>query len=381
MASDSVFAIAGRRVLAREGFVPDHAVVVRDGRIEEMTPRASLAPDIPVRAEADIVAPGFIDIQINGAADRLFNDDPSVATIEAIASGARKGGTAHLLPTFITASGEKRAQAIAAAHEAIAAKSAGVLGIHLEGPFINSMKKGAHDARWMRGATLGDVEALSSLPSGATLVTLAPECADAGVVKALSDAGVVVFAGHSDGALADYRAAHNDGLRGFTHLFNAMSQLMAREPGAVGAAFALDEAYTGVIADGLHVAPENLVLIARAKRHDRIALVTDAMPTLAGEKDHFMLDGRRISLREGRLLDEAGVLAGAHLAMDEAVANMIRFAGISLEDALRMASTNPAQAIDLGGELGIIAPGYRASLTLLGDDLKAQRVVVDGRLF
>jgi N-acetylglucosamine-6-phosphate deacetylase len=159
-----------------------------------------------------------------------------------------------------------------------------------------------------------------------------------------------------------------------------MSQMTAREPGAVGAGFALDDAYLGLIVDGLHVAPANVALVARAKPHERIILVTDAMPTLGGVRDFFLLDNRRIELRDGKLIDESGTLAGAHLAMDEAVANMIRFGGVSPEAALRMASENPARAIGLGDELGKIAPGYRASLTLLGDDLRARDVVVDGML-
>jgi N-acetylglucosamine-6-phosphate deacetylase len=381
MATEPRIVIA-RRALAPEGWRADQAITLRDGRIDSLAPASARDRAIPVIAEAAIAAPGFIDIQINGAADHLFNDDPTVATIRAIAAGARGGGTAHLLPTFITSADEGRARAVEAARAAVAAGVPGALGLHLEGPFINPAKKGAHDPCHMRGLACSDVDALAApWPGGVTLVTLAPETAERGAIAALTAAGVVVFAGHSDGRLDDYRAAQADGLSGFTHLFNAMSQMAAREPGAVGAAFALDETYAGLIADGLHVAPENLALVARAKRHDRIILVTDAMPTLAGARDHFILDGRRISLRDGRLVDESGTLAGAHLAMDEAVANMVRFSGVSADAALRMASENPARAIGFGDRLGRIAPGYRASLTLLDDDLRAQGVVVDGRLF
>ncbi len=377
MATD-IFAVLGRRVLTPGGFARDRAVIVRDGRIEDVVPRAALDESIALKAEADIVAPGYIDIQINGANDRLLNDDPSVEAIAAIADGARKGGTAHLLPTLITSHDATRARAVAAMQDALAAKIPGVLGLHLEGPFINPAKKGAHDPQWMRGATRGDVDALAQ--PGVRLVTLAPERAESGVIAALAKKGVAVFAGHTDGTFADYDNASAAGLSGFTHLFNAMSQMTAREPGAVGAALALDETYVGLIVDGLHVAPANVGLVARAKRPDRIVLVTDAMPTLGGVRDFFMLDDRRIELRDGKLIDEAGTLAGAHLAMDEAVANMIRLGGVSIEAALRMASENPARAIGLGDELGKIAPGFRASLTLLNDDLRAQRVVVDGAL-
>ena len=378
--SDERIVVIGRRVLTPEGLLASRAVEVRARRIFRVAPVSERDRSLPVAAEADIVAPGFIDIQINGAADRLLNDDPSVATMAAMAGAARKGGTAHLLPTLISSDDDARKRAVIAAKDALGANVPGVLGLHLEGPFLNPAKKGAHEAATMRGATMRDVESLTLAGAGVLLVTLAPEIAQEGVVAALAKQGAIVFAGHTDGRYRDYGNACAAGLSGFTHLFNAMSQMTAREPGAVGAALVNQGTYASIIADGVHVAPANLMLAARLKR-DRLILVTDAMPTLGGRRDFFLLGGRRIELRDGRLLDEAGTLSGAHLAMDEAVANMIGLAGVAPETAMRMASRHPAAALGLGSELGEIAPGYRASLTLLGDDMKTRAVMVDGALF
>jgi N-acetylglucosamine-6-phosphate deacetylase len=374
------------RVLARQLFdgisptgITDQIIELADGKIASIHPATDVDLADPSLLSAEIVAPGFIDIQINGAGGVQFNFAPSVATLDQIASGARQGGTAHILPTFITEAGTAYQTAITAAKQAIEASVPGILGLHLEGPFLSPERPGIHDPQAIRPITPEDIAALTADFPGPLLLTLAPEQLPAGALATLSKAGVVVFAGHSAATSFVMAEAEQQGLRGTTHLFNAMSQITAREPGVVGAVLASSALFAGIIADGQHVAVENLRIAARLMP-DRLCLVTDAMLTLASDTDQFTLNGQQILLQEERLTNAAGALAGAHIAMDESLRNMVKFTQLPLAAVFKMASLNPARALGLQHELGLIQPGYRASLSLLRADLKAMAVVVDGGL-
>lgn len=334
--------------------------------------------------ETDFLCPGFIDIQINGALDILFNDAPSAETIDRMAEGARRGGAAHILPTFITAPGRDYEKAMAAVKAARKNGAPGVLGVHLEGPFLSPEKPGIHPAEHIRTPDEDDFKALTADGCGVRLITVAPERIGADAVKRLRESGAVVFAGHTAADAEDMAAAEAAGLCGVTHLFNAMTPMTARAPGAGGAALGSDGLFAGIIADGHHVHPRNLELARRAML-ERLCLVTDAMPTLEGEADTFDLYGKTIHLQGGRLTDDAGTLAGANLAMDESVKNMTEMTNASFGEAVAMASANPARALGLGNELGFIKPGFRASMTLLSEDMEGDMIiggtVVDGRVF
>lgn len=351
-------------------------VAIENGRIRSV--RENAEPGDALQAE--VLSPGFIDIQINGANDVQFNDDPSVSAIEKIAIGARDGGTAHLLPTFITAPDRDYLAALEAVRDAMARKVSGILGVHLEGPFLSPKRPGVHPPECIRMLDEQDAETLVADWPGVRLVTLAPEEAAPGTIKRLCDAGVVVFVGHSAATSDDMDRARAEGLSGATHLFNAMSQITVRDPGVAGSIISSPDLFAGIIADGLHVHPKNLDL-ARRMMAGRLCLVTDAMKTLAGTVDAFELFDRTVHKQVNRLTDANGTLAGAHLAMDEAVRNMIRLTGASEGEALMMASTNAASAIGVEGELGQIKPGYRASMTLLTGGLEATGVIVDGQHF
>jgi N-acetylglucosamine-6-phosphate deacetylase len=356
----------------------DQVIEIAGGRI--LAVRPAQGDDAAACPGAEIVAPGFIDLQINGARDTQFNFDPTPEALARIADGARQGGTAHLLPTFITAPGQDYLQALAAGRAAMAARSPGILGVHLEGPFLSPERPGIHPPSAIRPLTEADIAALSTPFPGVLLLTLAPECQPPGALTQLAQAGVIVAVGHSAASAEQIRAAEACGLRGATHLFNAMSQLTGREPGVVGAVLASPELFAGIIADGLHVDWGNIALAARLMG-GRLCLVTDAMLTLAGESRSFDLYGQQIFREGDRLANAEGRLAGAHVAMDTSVRNLVEAVGLPLPQALRMASTHPARALGLGAELGGIAPGYRASLSLLDGGLSARAVVVDGRYF
>ncbi len=362
-----------------DGPAPNQIITIINGLIADIRPRSG-DEHLPGSAlEADVVAPGFIDMQINGAADAQFNDDPTVQTLQTMAAGARQGGTAHMLPTFITAPGTDYTRAIDATNQALEEKVPGILGIHLEGPFLSPRRPGIHPAQYIRTLSRDDVQNIQNA-RGTVLATLAPECQDHDLIQELVESGITVFIGHSAAGVDGIDKAIKAGVSGVTHLFNAQSQITARDPGVVGCALTRPELFAGVIADGHHVHPQNLAMAARLMP-DRLCLVTDAMKTLAGTTTSFDLYGTQITLNDGRLTGPDGTLAGAHLAMDEAVRHAISMMRVSPAQACRMASRNPARALGLSGQLGAVKPGLRASLTLLDADFHATGVIVDGRLF
>ena len=375
-------ALANARVLLDEGFVEGRVVLIDAGRIVAVTtrddPRCARASRRDLKGA--FLMPGFVDSQVNGGGGVLFNDDPSVETIRTIGKAHRRFGTTGFLPTLISDDLSVIASAIAAVRAAIEAKVPGVIGVHIEGPFINALRKGAHDPAKFRDLDAQGVALLSSLGVGRTLVTLAPEMTTPATIRTLANAGVVISAGHTNGTFDEVSEALRHGVRGVTHLFNAMSPLTHREPGAVGAALHDPECWCGLIVDGRHVHPAALQLALRCKRPDRFMLVTDAMPNVGADQDSFMLQGRRITVKDGVCVDENGTLSGSAIDMAGAVRNCVELLGLPLEQAARMASTYPAEFLGLGGELGRIAPGYRANLVLADERIRVLETWIDGRL-
>ncbi len=305
---------------------------------------------------------GFIDIQVNGGGDVLFNDAPTADTIRKMIAAHRRFGTTALLPTLISDTPEKMKSALAAVETLIGVEPA-VLGIHLEGPFLSPEKTGVHAPRAIRSPTADDLAMLTERRQGVTLVTLAPERVPEGFIAKLTAGGVRVALGHSMATYAQTSAAMAEGLTGFTHLFNAMRPLDAREPGPIGAALDSTDAWYGLIVDGIHVAPAMLRLALRGA--GRPILVTDAMPPVGGSRSSFDLYGDTISISEGRCLRKDGTLAGAYLDMATAVRNCVRSLRVPLATALGFATAHPAQFIGLGQRLGRLAPGYRADMVEL----------------
>ena len=347
-------------------------VLVHDGLIVGIA--AEPPPGIPVDIWPDdiILAPGYIDAQVNGGGGLLLNDTPDVATMAAIAAAHARTGTTTILPTLITDAPAKRTAALAAAIAALAAGTPGIAGLHLEGPFLAPSRRGAHPAAHIVPITDADMEALAAPFPGCLLVTLAPESVSLSTITTLAAAGVVVFAGHTDSTHDRATAALAAGVTGFTHLFNAMSQITGRAPGAVGAAVAHPTAAAGIIADGIHVHPANIALALRLMGPDRLFLVSDAMPTAASNLTAFTLGGRPITLHNGRLTNPDGTLAGAHLTMAEAVRNLLAL-GTPWETAVQMATATPADILGLP-DRGRIAPGTRADLIALDAALNVQAV-------
>jgi N-acetylglucosamine-6-phosphate deacetylase len=357
------------------------AVVIENGRIAAVIADGDVPRDIDERHDlgGGTLLPGFVDIQVNGGGGALFGDSPSVETIRTIARAHRRYGTTGFLPTIISADFERIARAIAAVDAALESGVPGVLGIHIEGPFISPERKGIHDASRFRNLDEDAFRLLTSARRGRTLVTLAPEETTPDMIARLVAAGVIVSAGHTNANYVQTRAALDRGVTGFTHLFNAMSPMLGREPGAVGAALEDRGSWCGIIADGYHVDPVMLRLALRLKGADRMMLVTDAMPSVGSEQKSFMLDGQKIVAEDGVCMGQDGTLAGSDLDMASALRNAVRLMEQDLAVAANMASRNPAAFLGLDEMIGSIVPGRQADLVLMTDDLHVARSWIAGR--
>jgi N-acetylglucosamine-6-phosphate deacetylase len=317
-------------------------------------------------------------VQVNGGGGVLFNETRTIDGIAAIGAAHRRFGTTGFLPTFITDTADSMAQAIRAADAAMQARTPGVLGIHLEGPFLNPERKGIHRADLMRSISDSDVAMIELPAGGRVLVTLAPEKTDPAVIARLTQSGVIVAAGHTKADVETIRKAQEAGLTGITHLFNAMPPMMGRDPGPVGAALDDRALWCGLIVDLHHVSATSLRVALAARGVERMILVTDAMPSVGSAESHFNLLGENIKRVDGALINDAGTLAGSDLDMASAVRNTVRHLGVGIEDALRMAALHPAQFLRLDHELGRVAEGYRADLVLLDSDYKVKATWISG---
>ena len=374
-------ALLNGRVLRENRLVEGRCVLLADGRILDIVAPSERRVRRAERRDlgGQLLLPGFIDSQVNGGGGVLFNDAPSVESIRAIGRAHRRFGTTGFLPTLISTDLDIMARAIAAVRGAIEAGVPGVLGIHIEGPYLSLARKGVHDPAKLRELDAGALGLLTSLTGGRTLVTLAPEVTTPQIIEKLVAAGVVVSAGHTNATYAEISIALRHGLTGFTHLFNAMSQLTGREPGAVGAALEDPTSWCGIIVDGAHTDPVVLRIALRCKPHDRFMLVTDAMPSVGTNNDSFELQGRRITVSGSTCLDEDGRLAGSNIDMATCVRNAISMLGLSLPEAVRMASQGPAEFLGLAHDTGRIAPGLRADLVLADEGLNVLETWIAGR--
>ncbi|MBD9434590.1 N-acetylglucosamine-6-phosphate deacetylase [Pseudoxanthomonas sp. PXM03] len=373
-------ALCHARVLTPDGVVDGLAVLMQDGRIADLVANDAVPAEAKrVDLGGALLAPGFIDAQVNGGGGTLFNNDTSVEAIRTIAEAHRRFGTTGLLPTLISDDADVMARAIAATRDAIAQQVPGILGIHLEGPYIAPARKGTHDAGKFRVPGADEVAMATSLANGVTLLTLAPEQVPADTIRAMVARGAIVVAGHTAATYEQVRTGIDAGISGFTHLYNAMSPLQGREPGAVGAALEDDGCWCGVIVDGVHVHPASLRVALAAKPRGKVFLVTDAMPPVGADDPSYVLYGETITAIDGVVRNAAGALAGSALDMITAVRNSVHLLGLPLEEALRMASTYPAEFLGLGATHGRIAPGYQADLVALDARLQVVGTWIGGK--
>ena len=375
-----MFAFVNARTLVGEDFQAGLAVRVSQRRVVDIVADTDPALNRIQRHDlgGDFLVPGFIDCQVNGGGGVLFNDAPYVDTIRRIGAAHSRFGTTGFLPTLISDDRCVMRSAISAVDAAISAGVPGVLGIHLEGPYLAPERRGIHDAAKFQIPDADDVKLLASLERGKALVTIAPERVPEAIIRALHARGVLVAAGHTAADYATTVRALAAGVRGFTHLFNAMTPLTSREPGAVGAALEDRDSWCDVIVDGQHVHPASLRVALAAKPRGKVFLVTDAMPPVGSDQTQFTLNGEQISCADGRCVNAQGTLAGSCLDMARAVRNTAAQLDVSLAEAVRMASSYPAAFLGLAQSHGRIAQGCVADFVVLGEDLQVRETWIGG---
>lgn len=376
-----MYALTQGRIYTGHKILDRHAVVVANGLIERICPLEDLPAGIETRQVGGaIIAPGFIDLQLNGCGGVQFNDDISAITVETLQimqKANEKSGCTSFLPTLITSTDELMKRAVEVMRAWLAQNHNQALGLHLEGPWLNPLKKGTHSPELIRTPDKALVDFLCANADVISKITLAPERVDATVIRQLRDAGIVISAGHSHATYDEALAGIDAGVSFATHLYNAMPTTSGREPGLMGALFDSPDVWCGVIADGLHVHYANIRNAKRIKG-DKLILVTDATAPAGACIDRFIFAGKTIYYRNGLCVDENGTLSGSALTMIEAVANSVEHAGISLDEALRMATLYPARAMGVETQLGSIEAGKVANLTVFTRDYKITRTIVNG---
>lgn len=373
-------ALTNARVLTPQGWRDDLAVLIEGERVVDLPPSSDqrLKSAEQHDLHGAMLLPGFIDTQVNGGGGVLFNDTPTVETIRQIGAAHRRFGTTGFLPTLISDSVDTMRAAIAVVEQALTEKVPGVLGIHLEGPYLAPARKGVHDPKYFHAPGSTELAMLCTPHAGVRLLTLAPEQVARESIRALAAAGLLLCAGHTAADYATTRDALNAGIRGFTHLFNAMTPLGSREPGVVGAALDDAQSWCGLIVDGHHVHPATLRAAIAAKPRGKMLLVTDAMPPVGADRPDFVLNGETVTAKDGICQTAQGTLAGSALDMAGAVRNTVEMLGLPLDEAVRMASTYPAEFLGLGASRGRIAAGYCADLVVMSDDYKIVQSWIGG---
>ncbi|HHR6079281.1 TPA: N-acetylglucosamine-6-phosphate deacetylase [Providencia alcalifaciens] len=364
----------------------NHAVVIDGEIIKAVCPESELTHDIERRdLKGAILSAGFIDLQVNGCGGVQFNDNEENVTLknlEIMQKANERAGCTSFLPTLITCSDELMKHGVNVMTEYLKQNKNQALGLHIEGPYINLIKKGTHNPEFIRKPSVEMMDYLAAHADAISMITLAPEIVEQRFIHQLTDAGIVVSAGHSNATYEEACQGFNSGIRASTHLFNAMPYISGRGPGLVGAIYDTPSVYAGIIADGLHVQWANIRNSKRLKG-DKLVLVTDAtapagIDPQTGEMDHFIFAGKTIYYRNGLCVDENGTLSGSSLTMINAVKNSVEHVGIPLDETLRMATLYPARAIGVEATLGSIEAGKTANLTAFNQDFQVLSTYVNG---
>ncbi|AKJ41884.1 N-acetylglucosamine-6-phosphate deacetylase [Pragia fontium] len=378
-----MYALTHCRIYTGHDILDNHAVIVANGMIQRVCPQSELPSDIEIKdLQGAILAPGFIDVQLNGCGGVQFNDSLdaiSIKTLEIMQQANEKSGCTSYLPTLITSSDEFMKYAIDVMRDYLNSHANQALGLHLEGPYLSVAKKGTHNPDFIRKPDQSMIDYLCQNADVITKITLAPEQVDSRYIRQLTEAGIIVSAGHSNATYEEARTGFAAGISFATHLYNAMPAITGRAPGLMGAIFDTPEIYTGVIADGHHVAWSSIRNAKRLKA-DKLLLVTDATAPAGANIDHFIFAGKPVYYRNGICVDENGTLSGSALTMIEAVANSVQYIGIPLDEAIRMATLYPARAMGVSKKLGSIETGKVANLTAFTHDFKITHTWVNGSL-
>lgn len=378
-----MYALTHSRIYTGTEILDNYALIIDKQYIVRLCPQAGIPADMPQHnLQGAILSPGFIDLQLNGCGGVQFNDTAdrvSVQTLQTMQRTNQLSGCTSYLPTLITCSDELMIHGVQVMRDYLRTHHHQALGLHLEGPWLSPEKKGTHNPKYLRKPQPALTEFLCQNASVIRKITLAPEIAGERVIRQLTEAGIIVSAGHSNATFWQAKAGFRAGISFATHLFNAMPHIAGREPGLVGAVFDQADIYCGIIADGLHVDYAS-IRMAKKLKGDRLCLVTDATAPAGTSMSEFTFAGKTIYCQNGRCVDENGVLSGSSLTMLEGVRNLVQNAAIPLDEALRMATLYPARAIGADNQLGHIAEGKIASVTAFSDNYRLLLTVVNGEI-
>lgn len=360
-------------------FIDDHVLTIEDGVITAIDKKNTA---VDIKADG-LVVPGYIDLQVNGGGGVLFNDAPSLDKLKIMFAAHAKFGTTAMMPTLITDKVEVMAQASDVIAEAIKNQTAGIVGIHFEGPHLSLAKKGTHCAELIRPISDEEWQVLSRQDIGQVIVTLAPETVPTEDIERMVQLGIKVCLGHTNADFSVAQKAVDAGATGFTHLFNAMSPLQGREPGVVGCALLNDATQSGLIVDGHHVDYVSCQLAIKTKPKGGVFLVTDAMPPVGTDMTEFPLYDRTVYVENGKLTSTTGELAGSSLDMATAVKNTHIKLNMPLDESLRMASLYPAKYLYANQTLirGELKVGMKADFLVLNNDLSVNETWINGQKF
>ncbi|ELV8624093.1 N-acetylglucosamine-6-phosphate deacetylase [Vibrio cidicii] len=374
-----MYALTNCKIYTGSDVLSEHALIIDNGLIKAVLPTSDLPQEIEQKDLAGAnVSPGFIDLQLNGCGGVMLNDEITADTMQIMHKANLKSGCTSFLPTLITSSDADMRAAITAARDYHAQYQNQSLGLHLEGPYLNVMKKGIHSVDYIRNSDNEMIDFICANADIIAKVTLAPELNDPEHIEKLTQAGIVVSIGHTNATYTEARKGFEAGITFATHLFNAMTPMVGREPGVVGAIYDTPEVYAGIIADGFHVDYAN-IRIAHKIKGEKLVLVTDATAPAGADMDYFIFVGKKVYYRDGKCVDENGTLGGSALTMIEAVQNTVEHVGIALDEALRMATLYPAKAIGVDDRLGRIKKGMIANLAIFDRDFKVKATVVNGQ--
>lgn len=380
---NKAYALINCRIYTGHDILDHHAVIIHKGIVQQICPQQ----DLPVGIQqydlnGSSLTSGFIDLQLNGCGGVQFNDAKEAICEETLVimqhANERSGCTSYL-PTLITCSDEMMKHGIGVMRRYLNKHQNQALGLHIEGPYINQEKKGTHNPCYIRCPDHDMIGYIIEHADVITKVTMAPEVVPEEIIQQLCQSGIVVSAGHSNATYEQARRGFAAGMRFATHLYNAMPLTSGRAPGLIGAIFDTPEIYTGIIADGHHVAWPS-IRIAKRLKGDKLILVTDATAPAGADIESFIFAGKIVYYRNGAVMDEKGVLSGSALTMIKAVANSVTYLSIPLDEALRMASLYPARAIGVDNKLGSIAPGKIANLTAFNHDYHIMMTLVNGNI-
>ncbi|ACH65421.1 N-acetylglucosamine-6-phosphate deacetylase [Aliivibrio fischeri MJ11] len=374
-----MYALTNCKVYTGNDVLTDHSVIINGTEIEAVCPTSELPAGIELKdLDGAILSPGFIDLQLNGCGGVMLNDEITAETMQIMHEANLKSGCTSFLPTLITSSDEDMRAAIEAAREYHSKYQNQSLGLHLEGPYLNVMKKGIHSVDHIRTSDSDMIQLMCDNADLIAKVTLAPEQNDPEHIERLHKVGIVVSIGHTNATYAEARQGFESGITFATHLFNAMTPMVGREPGVVGAIYDTPDVYAGIIADGFHVDYANIRIAHKIKK-EKLVLVTDATAPAGADMEYFIFVGKKVYYKDGKCVDENGTLGGSALTMIEAVQNTVEHVGIALDEALRMATLYPAQAMGLDNKLGRIKKNMVANLAIFDRDFNVKATVVNGQ--